>query len=255
VPQRDHLDINHAVYLDEKVCRSYLNLRHLFPVEVEVIKQLRELLPPQAKILDLGIGTGRTTPHLLSLSKDYVGLDYSSEMVTLAKQNFPHLRIAEGDARDLTAFENRTFDLVFFSYNGLDYVNHSDRLVALTEINRVLRPAGIFVFSSHNADYSYFDKLRITWQPFHLRNIYYNVQSLKNRMMNRSAHQYERDYAIITDPGHNYRLLTYYISPAKQKLQLAAAGFTDTVKVFDIKGNEVEMSKDSSWLYYLTFKK
>ena len=32
-------------------------------------------------ILDLGVGGGRTTPHLSSIAARYVGADYAAEMV------------------------------------------------------------------------------------------------------------------------------------------------------------------------------
>lgn len=48
-------------------------------------------------------------------------------------------------------FENDSFDIVFFSFNGLDYIQSRElRLKAYTEICRVLKKWGFFIFSSHN---------------------------------------------------------------------------------------------------------
>ena len=45
------------------------------------------------------------------------------------------------------------FDFLFGSNNVLDAVSHEDRLRALAEFRRVLRPGGMLVFSSHNRQY------------------------------------------------------------------------------------------------------
>src|ERR1700736_2825346 len=67
-------------------------------------------------ILDIGVGGGRTTGHLRLLSDDYVGIDYLQEMVELTRARHPGARIERGDARDLKAFGDATFTLVFFSF-------------------------------------------------------------------------------------------------------------------------------------------
>jgi ubiquinone/menaquinone biosynthesis C-methylase UbiE len=38
------------------------------------------------------------------------------------------------DARAMKSFEDSYFDLVLFSFNGIDYMNYEDRLTALQEI-------------------------------------------------------------------------------------------------------------------------
>lgn len=50
------------------------------------------------------------------------------------------------DARDLSTFSDQSFDLVWFSFNGIDYVNHIDRLTILQEIYRVTKPGAILYF-------------------------------------------------------------------------------------------------------------
>ena len=64
-----------------------------------------------------------------------------------------------------------------------------------------------------------------------------------------------KKYSIITDPGHNYSLLTYYISAPNQIEQLKDMGFSEDVHVYDLDGNSVLDSAQSAWLYYLTKKR
>ena len=80
-----------------------------------------------------------------------MGVDYSEAMIHVCRRKFPDLDFVHADASDLSAFEDASFDAIVFSYNGLDCVLPNEkRLRCLRECWRVLRPAGVFVFSSHN---------------------------------------------------------------------------------------------------------
>lgn len=110
------------------------------------------------RILDIGIGAGRTTELLTLLSDDYVGIDYARSRVRVCQQQFPTLDLRTMDVRDLSSFDDGSFDLVSFSFNGIDYINHSQRATALAGIHRVLAPGGLFVFSTLNRNGSSFDE-------------------------------------------------------------------------------------------------
>ena len=103
-------------------------------------------------LLDLGVGGGRTLPLLRELSDDYTGIDYSAELVAAARRRFPQARIEIGDARDLSRFAASRFALVFFSFNGIDGITHDERGQVFREVLRVLRPRGLFAYSTNNLD-------------------------------------------------------------------------------------------------------
>ena len=108
-------------------------------VEVEIIgKYVR------GKILDLGCGEGRLYP-LLSKKGDYQGVDIDLEYITTAKINFPEgwFEVADTDSLD---FKNEVFDIVFCGFNVIDEIE--DR--SLSEVYRVLKTGGLFIFSYHN---------------------------------------------------------------------------------------------------------
>src|SRR5580704_12997780 len=103
-------------------------------------------------ILDLGVGGGRTVPLLRAISRDYTAIDYTPELVEACKARYPDVHVLHGDARDLSRFAERSFQLAVFSFNGIDAVNSDDRITILREVHRVLRPGGVFVFSAHNRE-------------------------------------------------------------------------------------------------------
>jgi SAM-dependent methyltransferase len=78
-------------------------------------------------------------------------MDYSEEMIRLCRDKFPQLKFMVADASDLSAFSDGSFDAIVFAFNGLDYLfPEEQRWKCLRECKRVLRPGGVFVFSSHN---------------------------------------------------------------------------------------------------------
>lgn len=51
------------------------------------------------------------------------------------------------DATNLQKIEGTSFDIVVFSFNGIDSIcSEQGRLISLREIYRVLRPGGYFIF-------------------------------------------------------------------------------------------------------------
>ena len=85
-------------------------------------------------VLDIGVGAGRTIPLLRAMSPDYVGIDYTAEMVTACRARHPDARIEHMDARDLGRFRDGQFGLAVFSFNGIDAVHVDDRQQVLREV-------------------------------------------------------------------------------------------------------------------------
>src|SRR5689334_4685058 len=77
-----------------------------------------------ARLLDIGIGGGRTSGMLAHRVASYHGIDISPGMLDLAKSRFPDLDLRIGDASALTDFDDDSMDIVLFSLNGLDCLDH-----------------------------------------------------------------------------------------------------------------------------------
>jgi SAM-dependent methyltransferase len=140
---------NQNTFSNAAVAQHYVSMTSLFPPEARALDKIRSVVKGRP-IMDIGVGSGRTTPYLLELSKDYVAIDYSPEMIARCRTRFPGVKFEVGDARRLEGYPTGYFGLLLFSFNGLDYVQHPDRMQILRECHRVVRDDGWFLFSSHN---------------------------------------------------------------------------------------------------------
>lgn len=211
-------------------------------------------------VLDLGVGAGRTTLHLRPLTPGYVGIDYSPAMVAHSSARFPEARIELGDARDLSRFTAGSFDAVLFSYAGIDAVDHEGRLRVLSEVARVLRPEGLFIFSTHNRDYVgahdgpplAFSRNPVT----QLANIGRWMRLLWTHHRMRERERSNEEYALINDVAENYSLIHYYIDAERQRAQLASAGLS-VLEVLDDEGKTVEQGvrpTRAAWLWFVALR-
>ena len=159
-------DPNIQTYNSPEVATHYAALDYLTPCERLLFD---EYLKPGMDILDLGVGGGRTSPHLSSIAGRYVGADYAAEMVAACRRKFPQLEFVVANAADLSSFASSSFDAVVMGFNAFDYVLPDEaRVRALREIRRVLRPRGVFIFSSHNPRAIL---VRVSWNRQRVRNL------------------------------------------------------------------------------------
>jgi ubiquinone/menaquinone biosynthesis C-methylase UbiE len=248
--------VNQKTYAKAKVLDYYDGLDELFPAEKVLFEKLSAKIE-NSKILDIGVGGGRTTKYLLPLSSDYTGVDYVPQFVERVKRKYEGGNFLCADARSLKEFADEVFDFVLFSYNGIDTVSHEDRWKILKEIYRVLKKGGMFMFSSHNRDYRHFKK------PYWLIEPQFNAAFIKNvvsyvfflpRHLRMKKHEvFNEKYAIINDSDHRFSLLLYYISISKQFEQLEKIGFFG-FEAYNDKGEQVTTDTESFWIYYLAYK-
>ncbi len=105
-----------------------------------------------ARVLDMGCGRGRTTAVLVDDYRAEVeAFDIDPAIIEEAKRDRPDIPFDVADATRLDGRADASCDLVLFSFNGLDYIPDAEgRRRCLSEVARVLRPGGAFVYSSHN---------------------------------------------------------------------------------------------------------
>lgn len=245
------MDKNQGVYNSKALVNWYTQLRQLLPVEQKIFEMFRSVLQ-NGKVLDIGIGGGRTTSYLADKCKEYTGIDYSENLVRAVKAQYPSLDCRVMDARNLSAFEANSFDFVNFSFNGIDYVDLDGREQIIKEISRILKPGGIFFFSTHNKDHNSFD--RLPWMD-RTQGLWTNFKTfvkllpfLSRKKRNRKKEIFRNDYAIINDSAHQFSLMTFYTRPAFLREQLKSSGFTD-VCFYLRSGDPKEDSGLEDWIF------
>lgn len=250
---------NRALFGQAATVKKYAGFDWLLPSEAAI----RERLGPHlagARMLDLGIGGGRTTFHFAPRVAAYHGIDYAPAMVQACRSRFhgdlPGAVFAEGDARALPAEWSGGFDFVLFSYNGIDCLDREDRLKVFAEMARVMRPGAWMCFSAHNLNS--LAGLR-TWPglPGLLPKLRGGIQYAKLRLLNRGLDDLlDSDHCLLRDGGTRGRGCAHYIRPAYQARQLAESGFAvrdvyaarEAVPFPDM---ESAARSNEPWIYYL----
>ena len=249
---------NAGMFSRPAVVRHYVqNETGLCPAETMAFLRYRDTFLGK-RVLDIGVGAGRTTRALRDLASDYLGIDLSLPMLDACRAAHPGVRLAHMDLRELSRFDAASFDFAMGSYAVLDVLPQHERLQALDAIHRLLSPGGHFVFSAHNR------ASRWAGQPPRLmssRNPVRLAAEMRRFLLARLHHtrlkpleRIEPDYALLNDMAHSWRGVFYYIGQGAQRDQLQQAGFA----VLDVVGEngrlvgpDDDTTQDGS-LYYVT---
>ena len=278
------MTIDHkTLYNTESISKDYAARDYLEPAERAVIEILDSSISSM-KMLDMGVGGGRTTKYFAPLVLNYTGADYAPAMVNACIEKYgDDYFFITCDARDMEELSDNSFDFVLFSFNGIDSFSHEDRVSSLKEIHRVLRPGGYYCFSSHNLNWNGLPDL------FSLKQVKKIAQAGKSdtdegtkdfkkqvdrgfrsaykvarlSILNRSFRM--KDYISklrkserghIYDNSLNGKAKVYYITKDEQIRQLKAAGFKDISTICRngcITNNTALLNQDG-WIYYLCQK-
>jgi len=84
--------INKSAYAADDVVGWYEQLDFILKPEAAILKKIAPLITNK-KLLDIGIGAGRTTKFLLEISRDYTGIDYTAGIAELAQKKYPDAKI------------------------------------------------------------------------------------------------------------------------------------------------------------------
>ena len=134
-------------------------------------------------VLDLGCGTGRMTLELAKRGYDMTGIDYSVEMLDIARQTAE--REGLGDkilwlCQDITEFE--LYGTVDLTVSCLDTINHLTSVTDLAKcfslVHNYLVPDGLFIFDvngKHKFEHTYANEAYVieddtgfcVWQNFY----------------------------------------------------------------------------------------
>jgi len=131
-----------------------------------------------AIILDVGCGAAYGLDFLSKTSKLAVGVDASSTAVSFARHRYGRdFELCNQDACAL-AFQDEIFDVVI-SFEVIEHLK--DVEIFLANVNRVLKPEGLFIVSTPNKIYMSPGRRSPIWK-WHQQEFYYSeFQSLLKR--------------------------------------------------------------------------
>ncbi len=253
---------NKKIFDAASVAHGYAQQSHLQPPEETILHLMLPHLPP-ARMLDIGVGGGRTTLHFAKWVREYVGTDYAESMIAECQRRFvgypSHVSFKVCDATSMTMFLDGSFDFVLFSFNGIDCVSPEDRLRILKEVRRVGRSGGFFCFSAHNLNWAanLFQLNRII-----SLNPKFAVRTAKRLVMRfiynravKTADVRNSPCLVFNDGAHYRQMQMYYIRPLAQLAQLQ--DYFEDIRVFaynagaEIRDKRELETVEDPWLYYL----
>ncbi|MCD4669444.1 MAG: class I SAM-dependent methyltransferase [Actinomycetia bacterium] len=269
------MTIDHKIlYNSESISRDYAARDYLEPAERTVLEMLGPELPGM-DMLDMGVGGGRTTKYFAPLAGNYTGADYAVAMVDICLDKYGNdYYFLNCDVRDMKELPDNSYDFVLFSFNGIDSFSHKDRMAALDEAYRVLRPDGYFCFSSHNLDweglagiFSFKEKKdpgRGNSSNHFVENISSEIRSAckiaRLNILNRSIHMTDHILKLrrnkrgyLYDNSLNGKAKIYYINSNEQIKQLEETGFKNisTICKDGLITSNADLLDKGGWIYYL----
>ena len=265
------------LYNRKSIYSDYAKRDYLFMAEKNILETLGAFLSG-ARMLDMGVGAGRTTKYFAPAVKSYIGADYAASMIKECRKKYHEkYDFIDCDARKMDCFKDDCFDFVLFSFNGIDSFGFNDRLAAVYEVKRVLSNGGYFFFSSHNLGWEGLEEL------FSMRYIYKktfsNKKGRRNNFVSKSQAAFKsffiylrlkilnrglstvkmiekarsKGFMGIYDNSLEGKAKIFYVSCNFQVEQLKQAGF-EYIRAFSQEGKE-EISATglaaSPWIHYL----
>lgn len=112
--------------------------------------------PKQGRVCDIGGGPGRYTLELARRGYRVSLLDLSAQEVELARTRLEQAglqaeQLLSGDARDLGRLNTQGFDAALLMGPMYHLVDANDRVTALHELKRVLKPGGVSIIAYLNS--------------------------------------------------------------------------------------------------------
>lgn len=254
---------NQNAYAKDSVASRYSALTTLFPGEEILIQNYRSAF--SGKVLDVGVGAGRTTEVLSKLAASYLGIDLSPAMIAAAKERLPNVNLQQMDMRSIPdLLADQKFDLIFISFNSIDYISYGERQTLLHLLSRMLTESGLLIFSTHSLDHLQHKPVRLRPsrserpQPHilfsnpgeFLKQCYrlgrWLLKAPLNRLRFRGLQRWEDGVALVNDRAEYFSLLTTYTSEKAQVEHLEKIGMT----VLDRIGGD-RAAEDAFFHYYV----
>ena len=210
---------------------------------ITTMKYIHNYVKPGAKVLEVGAGTGR---YSIALSRE----GYQVQAMELIEHNIEvfkskltdneHIDIKQGNALDLSVYDNNSFDAVLILGPMYHLYNEEDKVQVLNEAKRILKKDGyIFVAYCMN------EPTIIQWAFADDGNNM--LESLSNNMLT-------DDFACISKPADLFELVRVEdIERLSEKCELTRIKFIGTDMFSNYIKERIEEWSDEVYEIYLKY--
>ena len=118
---------------------------------ITTMRYIEKYLSPDARIIEIGAGTGRYSHALARKGYSVDALELVEHNIEIFKENTSEgekVTVTQGNATDLSAFESDTYDITLLLGPMYHLFTKEDKLKALSEAIRVTKKGGI-VFAAY----------------------------------------------------------------------------------------------------------
>lgn len=118
------------------------------PEYINTMRFIEKYLSPDSKIIEIGAGTGRYSVTLAEMGYDVTAVELVPNNIEIMKKKVkPHhnIKIHEGNACDLSAFESNSYDIVLLLGPMYHLFTDEDKHRALAEAIRVSKAGGVIL--------------------------------------------------------------------------------------------------------------
>lgn len=144
-----------------------LIMRSKMPEYLTTMRYIEKYLTPDAKIIEIGAGTGRYSVKFADMGYDVTAVELVPHNIEIMKKKVkPHHRIQiyEGNACDMSVFESDKYDIVLLLGPMYHLFTDEDKHKAISEAIRLAKKGGVIFAAYCNNDtamYKMFYKRRI----------------------------------------------------------------------------------------------
>lgn len=138
-----------------------------------IVPWLHEIFPlKNAKILEIGCGTGSSTVSLAEQGADVIGLDIDDNSLQVAKDRcvtygLNHVQFMKANATEVnTIFHGQKFDFIIF-FAVLEHMTHDERMVAIKAAWQLL-DVGSFLSVIETPNRLWYYDFHTSLLPFHM---------------------------------------------------------------------------------------
>lgn len=127
----------------------YKSGKIIFEDMMKILRQYKIVLKDNSNILDFGCGCGRIIRHFASTNKyNLYGSDLNLDLIEWCRSNLSFGKFSTNYLSPPLKYENNFFDLIY-ARSVFTHLGKEIQLEWINEMRRILKPGGIFYFTTH----------------------------------------------------------------------------------------------------------